>query len=89
MKKLMYRLVILGSLALTTSSNAALHAQTTKKSKKAKYTAIGAGVGAGTGIILGKNDSKSGIIGGAVGAGAGYMYGRHKDKKNGVRKKGS
>ena len=59
----------------------------TKKgwSKKAKYSVIGAAAGAGTGILIGKNDSKSAAIGAAVGAGSGYLYGRHKDKKNPTR----
>lgn len=59
----------------------------TKKgwSKKAKYSVIGAAAGAGTGILIGKNDSKSAAIGAAVGAGSGYLYGRHKDRKNPTR----
>jgi hypothetical protein len=56
----------------------------TKKpmSKKAKYALIGTGVGAGTGVLVSKNDSKGAIIGGVAGAGAGYLYGRHREKKN-------
>ena len=60
----------------------------TKKgwSKKGKYAAIGGATGAATGVVVGKNDSKSAVIGGVVGAGSGYMYGRHKDRKNAKRK---
>lgn len=54
-------------------------------SKKAKYSVIGAAAGAATGVIVGKNDSKSAAIGGVIGAGSGYLYGRHKDKKNPTR----
>lgn len=36
----------------------------TAKSRKAKCAAIGTAAGAGTGIAVGKNDSKSGVIGG-------------------------
>jgi uncharacterized membrane protein len=87
MKRLMYRLAIVGCLTIFTSSVVPLQAQEVKKkttkSRKGKYAAIGAGVGAGTGVAAGKNDSKSGMIGGAVGAGVGYMYGKHRDKKKG------
>ncbi len=91
----MYRLAIVGSLSLFSGMVTTTQAQETKKttknkkgwSKKAKYTAIGAGVGAGTGVAVGRNDSKSGVIGGVVGAGAGYLYGKKKDKKEGRRKR--
>jgi hypothetical protein len=53
----------------------------TKKSRKGKYTAIGAGAGAATGVAVSKNNSKGAIIGGAAGAAGGYLLGRHKDKK--------
>jgi hypothetical protein len=86
MKKMMFRLAIVGSLLLGAGIDEPLHAQKykkTTKSRKGKYTAIGAGAGAATGVIAGKNDSKSAVIGGVVGAGAGYLYGKHKDKKKG------
>ena len=86
MKKMMCRLALIGCLTLFTGIDEPLHAQQVKKttkSRKGKYTAIGAGAGAATGIATGKNDSKSGVIGGVVGAGAGYMYGKHRDKKKG------
>ncbi|HYH15461.1 MAG TPA: glycine zipper domain-containing protein [Flavisolibacter sp.] len=87
MKKVMYRLAIIGCLTVFGGTTIPLQAQEVKKkttkSRKAKYTAIGAAAGAGTGVAVGKNDSKSGVIGGVVGAGAGYLYGKHKDKKKG------
>ena len=51
-------------------------------SKAAKGTAIGAGAGAVTGAIIGKN-VKGAVIGGAVGAAGGYIIGRSQDKKDG------
>ena len=86
MKKMMYRLALVGCLAIFSGVDTPVQAQQVKKttkSRKGKYTAVGAGVGAATGIATGKNDSKSGVIGGVVGAGAGYMYGKHRDKKKG------
>ena len=88
MKKLMFRLALVGCLTVFAGEAVPLQAQEVKKkkttkSRKAKYAAIGAVAGAGTGVVVGKNDSKSGVIGGVVGAGAGYMYGKHKDKKKG------
>ena len=91
----MYRLAIVSSLTLFSGVITTTQAQDVKKttktkkgwSKKAKYTAIGAGVGTATGVAVGKNDSKSGVIGGVVGAGAGYIYGKKKDKKEGRRKR--
>ena len=52
-------------------------------SKAAKGAAIGAGVGAVTGVIVDKKDARGAIIGGVAGAGAGYVIGRSKDKENG------
>lgn len=86
MKKWIYQLTLVCSVTLFSGVINTADAQTRQKSKKAKYTAIGAGVGAGTGIATSRNDSKGAAIGGVIGAGAGYMYGRHKDKKNGRRK---
>lgn len=63
-------------------------AQTRKKMSSRKKGAIIGGVaGAGTGIIVSKNDSKGAIIGGVAGAGTGYLYGRHRDKKKGRLRK--
>ena len=59
---------------------------TTKKkgwSAAAKGTAIGAGAGALTGVLVDKKDGRGAIIGGVVGAGAGYLIGRDKDRKSG------
>jgi len=59
---------------------------TTKKkgwSAAAKGTAIGAGTGALTGVLIDKKDGRGAIIGGVVGAGAGYLIGRDKDRKSG------
>lgn len=57
-------------------------------SSAAKGTAIGAGAGAITGIILDKKDGRGAVIGGVVGAGTGYVIGRSKDVKSGrVQKK--
>ena len=55
-------------------------------SSAAKGTAIGAGAGAVTGAIIGKN-VKGAVIGGAVGAAGGYIIGRQNDKKTGRVKK--
>lgn len=52
-------------------------------SKAAKGAAIGAGVGAVTGVIVDKKDARGAIIGGVAGAGAGYVIGRSKDKQDG------
>ena len=52
-------------------------------SKAAKGAAIGAGVGAVTGVIVDKKDARGAIIGGVAGAGAGYVIGRSKDKEDG------
>jgi hypothetical protein len=79
MKKWMLGLSLV--LAMTVVSADQALAQT--KSQKGKYTAIGAGAGAVTGVVVGHKKGKSALIGGAVGAGAGYLYGRHKDKKAG------
>jgi uncharacterized protein YcfJ len=59
---------------------------TTKKkgwSDAAKGTAIGAGAGALTGILVDKKDGRGAIIGGVVGAGTGYLIGRDRDRKSG------
>ena len=71
----------------STSSNGTTTTTTTTKkkgwSKAAKGTAIGAGAGALTGVLVSKNKGKGAIIGGVLGAGAGYIIGRKKDKKDG------
>ncbi|MEP6677564.1 MAG: YMGG-like glycine zipper-containing protein [Ferruginibacter sp.] len=70
----------------TTTTTSTPVATTTKKkgwSKAAKGTAIGAGAGALTGVLVSKNKGKGAIIGGLLGAGAGYVIGRSKDKKDG------
>jgi uncharacterized membrane protein len=91
MKKYLCILTMAGALTLgsvnTASAQEVKETVKTKKgwSKKAKYSVIGAAAGAGTGVLVGKNDSKSAIIGGAIGAGTGYLYGRHKDKKSPAR----
>jgi hypothetical protein len=70
----------------TLPSTASVPASTVSKkkgwSKAAKGTAIGAGAGAVTGAIIGKN-VKGAVIGGAVGAAGGYIIGRAQDKKDG------
>ncbi|MGV8879383.1 MAG: YMGG-like glycine zipper-containing protein [Sphingobacteriaceae bacterium] len=60
-------------------------AETKKKgwSEAAKGTAIGAGAGAVTGILIDKKNGRGAIIGGVVGAGTGYAIGRAKDRKSG------
>jgi hypothetical protein len=91
MKRLMYRLAVVWSLVLGTSMVTLAQAQEVKKkttkSRKGKYAAIGAGVGAGTGVAVSKNNSKGAVIGGVVGAGTGYIYGKHRDKKKGRKVK--
>src|SRR4051812_900323 len=64
--------------------------QTKKKgwSKAAKGTAIGAGAGAVTGAVIGRN-VKGAVIGTAVGAAGGYIIGRAQDRKDGRVKKDS
>lgn len=52
-------------------------------SSAAKGTAIGAGVGAVTGILVDKKDARGAIIGGVLGAGTGYVIGRAHDRKTG------
>lgn len=91
MKKMMYAITIMCGLTFAGSVMNEVNAQVPgayhgkKKgwSKKAKYSAIGAGAGAVTGVAVSKNNSKGAVIGGAVGAGSGYLYGRHKDRKAG------
>lgn len=80
MKKIFYGLSLV--LAFTFLGNNSVAAQETK-SRKAKNTAIGAGVGAVTGAAVSKKKKKGAVIGGAVGAAGGYMYGRHRDKTKG------
>lgn len=69
---------------VTTSSAGVVNNQNKKKgwSAAAKGTAIGAGVGAITGGVIGKN-AKGAVIGGVVGAGTGYAIGRAEDRKSG------
>lgn len=52
-------------------------------SSAAKGTAVGAGVGAVTGILVDKKDARGAIIGGVLGAGTGYVIGRAHDRKTG------
>jgi glucokinase len=84
MKTLIYVLMIFFVLSLAPAAFTGLQAQQTKeapkKTKKGKYALIGAGVGAGTGVLVSKKKGKGALIGGAAGAGAGYLYGRHKQK---------
>jgi hypothetical protein len=84
MKKIIFVLSLMFALIVFTS-NYVMAQETTVKSKtntshKGKSAAIGAGVGAATGAVVGRKKGKSALIGGAVGAGAGYLYGRHRDK---------
>jgi hypothetical protein len=67
------------------SSNAGTATSTKKTgwSSAAKGTAIGAGVGALSGVLIDKKDGRGAIIGGLAGAGAGYVIGRERDKKSG------
>ncbi|RYG18582.1 MAG: hypothetical protein EOO07_08620, partial [Chitinophagaceae bacterium] len=67
------------------STNAGTSTATKKKgwSSAAKGTAIGAGVGALSGVLIDKKDGRGAIIGGLAGAGAGYVIGRDRDKKSG------
>ncbi len=60
-------------------------ASPTKKgwSDAAKGTAIGAGLGALTGVLVDKKDGRGAVIGGLAGAGAGYAIGRAEDRKSG------
>lgn len=60
--------------------------QKTKKgwSDAAKGTAIGAGVGAGMGILIDKDKRGRGAaIGALIGGGSGYLIGRKKDRQSG------
>ncbi|WP_293299528.1 YMGG-like glycine zipper-containing protein [Pedobacter sp. UBA4863] len=78
------------SNTVTTSSAGVTNTQAQKKgwSSAAKGTAIGAGVGALTGVLIDKKDGRGAIIGGLTGAGAGYVIGRAEDRKSGrVQKK--
>lgn len=70
---------------VTTSSAGVTTTQAKKKgwSDAAKGTAIGAGVGAVTGVLIDKKDGRGAIIGGLTGAGAGYVIGRAEDRKSG------
>lgn len=52
-------------------------------SSAAKGTAIGAGVGAVTGVLVDKKDGRGAVIGGLIGAGTGYAIGRSHDRKTG------
>ena len=52
-------------------------------SSAAKGTAIGAGVGAVTGVLIDKKDGRGAVIGGLLGAGTGYVIGRSHDRKTG------
>lgn len=79
-----------GASTTSAGGNSNTSASTPQKkkgwSKAAKGTAIGAGAGAVTGAIIGKN-VKGAVIGGVVGAAGGYIIGRSQDKKDGrVRK---
>ncbi len=71
----------------STSSNSSAGTTTSTKKKgwsdAAKGTAIGAGVGALSGILIDKKDGRGAIIGGLAGAGAGYAIGRAQDRKSG------
>ena len=83
----MKRLLSVAVIALSLSSFSATAQTTTVETKKgmsqpAKGALIGAAVGAGTGLLIGKKKGKSALIGGAVGAGAGYLYGKHRQKKH-------
>jgi hypothetical protein len=74
-----------GGSTTTTSSAGTTTTQSQKKgwSSAAKGTAIGAGVGALSGILIDKKDGRGAIIGGLAGAGAGYAIGRAEDRKSG------
>ena len=90
MKTILCRLAMVVGLTLFASTVVPVQAQETKKttkSRKGKYAAIGAGVGAGTGIAVSKKNTKGAVIGGAIGAGTGYVYGKHRDKKKGRKPK--
>lgn len=69
----------------TTTSSAGTTTAAQKKgwSSAAKGTAIGAGVGALSGVLIDKKDGRGAIIGGLAGAGAGYVIGRSRDVKSG------
>ena len=66
-------------------SEPAVQSRPAKKgwSSAAKGTAVGAGVGAVTGILIDKKDGRGAVIGGLIGAGAGYAIGRAHDRKTG------
>ena len=86
MKKIIFLLtVVLGLLVVSPNFSMAQTTEVktkTNTSHKGKSAAIGAGVGAATGAIVGRKKGKSALIGAGVGAGAGYLYGRHRDRKH-------
>jgi hypothetical protein len=67
------------------ASEPAVQTRRAKKgwSSAAKGTAIGAGVGAVTGVLVDKKNGRGAIIGGLLGAGTGYVIGRSHDRKTG------
>ena len=86
MKKFLCGLCMAGALTMFSGITTSAEAQEVRKSRKGKYTAIGAAAGAGTGVAVSKNNSKGAVIGGVVGAGTGYMIGKKKDKKYGRKR---
>lgn len=74
-----------GGYSNSSSGSNTVQSQPAKKgwSSAAKGTAIGAGAGAVTGILIDKKDGRGAIIGGVVGAGTGYVIGRSRDRKSG------
>ncbi len=69
----------------TTTSSAGTTTAAQKKgwSSAAKGTAIGAGVGALSGILIDKKDGRGAVIGGLAGAAGGYAIGRSRDRASG------
>ena len=73
------------SSGTTTTSSAGTTTAAKKKgwSSAAKGTAIGAGVGALSGILIDKKDGRGAVIGGLAGAAGGYAIGRSRDRASG------